>query len=72
MEIYTCSAQFIPGDKYKGIYALSIISQYCDGADIQNYSSWMTRTYLFYADNLMAGDVLATQGARALAAMVLT
>ena len=35
-------------------------------------SSSMTRTYLFYIVNIMGADVLATQGARALAAMIFT
>ena len=35
--------------------------------------SWSkTRAYLFYIGNIMAADVLATQGARASSAMILT
>ena len=37
-----------------------------------NPSSWKTRTHLSYIVNIIAADVLATQGARASAAMILT
>ena len=38
----------------------------------ENSSSSKTRTCLFYMINIMAADVLATQGARASATMILT
>ena len=35
-------------------------------------SSYKTRTYLLYTVNIMVADVLATQGARASATMIVT
>ena len=37
-----------------------------------NYSSWKTRSYIFYVINIMGADGLATQGARASATTILT
>ena len=38
----------------------------------QNSSSSKWRTFLYYLVNIMVADVLATQGTRASAAMILT
>ena len=64
-------AEFISGN-IKISFKFSIISQHGIGTGYWNPSWWKTRIYLSCIFNIMAVDVLATQGARASAAMVLT
>ena len=47
---------------------------YIDLTPVDTYNtSWSKRrTYIFYIVNIMAADVLATKGARASAAMIMT
>ena len=70
--IHPSHAQFLPGKIWIYIFAFYIICQYCDCASCWNLSNWNTLTYLYFTVNAMAADVLATQGARASAGMVLT
>ena len=49
-----------------------IFPPYWYDTDSLNHPSSKTRTYLFYIVNIMGADVLATQGARASATMILT
>ena len=59
--------------KHKYVHAFSIVSQYWDGTDSWNFSSWKSRACLPCTVNTMAADDLATQGAKASAAhLVLT
>ena len=57
---------------YDVIVMFSIISRRWEGAGNRNPSWWKAMAHLFYMINSMAGDALATQGARTSAGMVLT
>ena len=54
------------------IFTFYVISRHWYDAGSWNPFSSKTRTNLFYIVNIMAADVLATQGARASATMILT
>ena len=58
--------------KHNNIFALFIISLHWDGTGSLKLSLQKTVTYFPYVFNTMAADVLATQGARTSAAMILT
>ena len=58
--------------KHKNVFIFSIISEHFDGTCSWNLSWRKTGMHLSYVINIMAADDLATQGARASAAMVLT
>ena len=58
--------------KYKRVFTFYVIPLHWHAKDNSNLSLYKTRTYLFYIVNIMVADVLATQGARASATMVLT
>ena len=64
-------AKFFKKDQ-KHIFAFYVIPPHWHGTGCWNPSSYKTRTYLFYMVNIMGADVLATQGARAAATMILT
>ena len=57
--------EFIWGN-IKNLFAISIISDFWDGADSWNLSSWKTRTCLFCKVNIMAPDDLVMQGSNSL------
>ena len=58
--------------EHKNIFSFLIITQCWDGTGSWNTFSWKTRDGLSYRVSTMAADGLMTQGARTLAAMVLT
>ena len=53
-------------------WTIDIIPPHWHDTGSWNSSSHKTRNYLFYIVNIMGADVLATQGARASATMILT
>ena len=57
---------------HKYVFIFYVIPLHWYTTDSYNMSSYDTRTYLFYTVNIMVADVLATQGARASATMILT
>ena len=66
-----CHAEFIRGNIKKHI-AISLIPQYLDSAGTWNSSSSKMMTYSCLTVNTMVADVLATQEARASAAIVMS
>ena len=54
------------------MYLYFVIPPHWHAIDSWNSSSYKTRTYIFYIVNIMVANVLATQGARASATMILT
>ena len=64
-------AEFLQRE-HKHIFTFYVIPPYWYGKDTENASSSKTRIYIFYIVNIMAADVLATQGNRASATMMLT
>ena len=60
-------------EKHKHIFIFYYISTLIsDGTDSKNPSSWKIAAVSFYIVNIIVADDLATQGAKASAAMVLT
>ena len=70
-SLYHIYIQQIYTRKHKDLYIFVSISQNRDGAYSWNPSSWKTGTHVCCIVNIMAGNDLAMQGARALTAMVL-
>ena len=64
-------AKFVRGN-IKHIFTFHVIPLHWYDTDGVNLSSNKPRTYSFYIINIMAPGVLATQGARTSAAMILT
>ena len=64
-------AKFFPRE-HKHTFTFCVICPHWYNVGNWNPSSNKTRTYLFYMVSIMAADVLATWGARASAAMILT
>ena len=64
-------AKFLQREQ-KHIFTFYVIPPCWHDTGNWNPSLSKTRTYLFYIVNIMAADVLATQGARASATMILT
>ena len=56
----------------KHIFTFYVIPPHWHNTSSWNPSLSKTRTYLFYIVNIMAADVLVTEGARASATMILT
>ena len=69
--IHLCGAECI-WEIIKTCLQFFHISRYWDGKCSWNLSSWKRMINLLYIINIIAADDLATQGARASAAMVLT
>ena len=65
-------AKFFRGNIHKHIFTFHVFHPHWYDTGGCNLFSSKTRTYLFYIVNIMAADVLATQGARASSTMVLT
>ena len=58
--------------EHKHAITLYVIPPHWHDIDSWNPSWYKTRIYILYIVNIMVADVLATQGARALATMILT
>ena len=68
---FNLRAKFFRGN-IKHVFTFYVIPPHWHAKDNWNPSPYKTRTYLFYIVNIMVADVLATQGARASATMILT
>ena len=71
LKLNSLSAKFFRGN-IKHVFTINFITPHWYNTGTQNPSSSKTGTYIFYMINIMAADVLAMQGARASATMILT